>query len=212
MGVHILRTLVLFFAFTVPSDVGRPLPVPPPAGERNGGCDFAGRGACLWDCCWGVGTPPPTRERCGCVGPFRSVRPRRPHPFPPPAGEGAAHKGGRRGRTRRDRNVEMTAAVGVCERFYCSLAVTFSLFRHPPRGGSADATFPRWGKEGGLRICRTWCLSLVLLCGTPRTAFPTGRARIRRTWQLVFGAAAGNRPRAGRCFLQSAVFMRHWGR
>ena len=31
-------------------------------------------------------------------------------------------------------------------------AVRFSLFRHPPRGGSADATFPRWGKEGGLRI------------------------------------------------------------
>ena len=37
----------------------------------------------------------------------------------------------------------------VCERLYRLLAVTFSLFRHPPRGGSADATFPRWGKEGG---------------------------------------------------------------
>ena len=41
----------------------------------------------------------------------------------------------------------MTAAVGVCERFYRQQAVRFSLFRHPPRGGSADATFPRWGKE-----------------------------------------------------------------
>ena len=41
----------------------------------------------------------------------------------------------------------MTATVGVCERFYRLLAVRFSLFRHPPRGGSADATFPRWGKE-----------------------------------------------------------------
>ena len=40
--------------------------------------------------------------------PYKSHR---PHPFPPPAGEGAAHKGGRRGRTRRDRNVEMTAVV-----------------------------------------------------------------------------------------------------
>ena len=43
----------------------------------------------------------------------------------------------------------MNASVGVCERFYRQQAVTFSLFRHPPRGGSADATFPRWGKEGG---------------------------------------------------------------
>jgi len=33
-------------------------------------------------------------------------------------------------------------------------AVRFSLFRHPPRGGSADATFPRWGKEGRLLIRR----------------------------------------------------------
>ena len=40
----------------------------------------------------------------------------------------------------------------VCERLYRLLAVTFSLFRHPPRGGSADATFPRWGKEGAARI------------------------------------------------------------
>ncbi|MBQ2633022.1 MAG: hypothetical protein IJF88_00360 [Oscillospiraceae bacterium] len=36
---------------------------------------------------------------------------------------------------------------GVCNEFYRLQAVTFSLFRHPPRGGSADATFPRWGKE-----------------------------------------------------------------
>ena len=49
-----------------------------------------------------VGTPAPTR----C-----------PLPFPPPAGEGAAHKGGRRGRTWRDLAVEMTAAVGVGQRF-----------------------------------------------------------------------------------------------
>ncbi|MBR6096517.1 MAG: hypothetical protein IKP82_06210, partial [Oscillospiraceae bacterium] len=41
--------------------------------------------------------------------------------------------------------MEMTATVGVCERFYRQQAVRFSLFRHPPRGGSADATFPRWG-------------------------------------------------------------------
>jgi len=41
----------------------------------------------------------------------------------------------------------MTAAVGRCNVFCRLLAVTFSLFRHPPRGGSADATFPRWGKE-----------------------------------------------------------------
>ena len=41
----------------------------------------------------------------------------------------------------------MTETGGICERFYRLQAVTFSLFRHPPRGGSADATFPRWGKE-----------------------------------------------------------------
>ena len=80
----------------------------------------------------------------------------RPLSVPPRVGvgvldgpEGAAHKGGRRGRTWRNRDVEMTAAGGVCERFCRLLAVTFSLFRHPPRGGSADATFPRWGKEMG---------------------------------------------------------------
>ena len=33
------------------------------------------------------------------------------------------------------------------QRFSRLLAVTFSLFRHSPRGGSANATFPRWGKE-----------------------------------------------------------------
>ena len=44
--------------------------------------------------------------------------------------------------------MEMTAAVGICERLYRQQAVTFSLFRHPPRGRSANATFPRWGKEG----------------------------------------------------------------
>ena len=59
---------------------------------------------------------------------------KRPHPFPPPAGEGVAHKGDRRGRTWRDRDVEMTAAGGICEAFYCLPAVTFSLFRHSPGG------------------------------------------------------------------------------
>ena len=76
---------------------------------------------------------------------------KRPLPFPPPAGEGVAHKGDRRGRTWRDRDVEMNATVGMCERLYRLLAVRFSLFRHPPRGGTADATFPRWGKEGETR-------------------------------------------------------------
>ena len=36
---------------------------------------------------------------------------------------------------------------GSMQRFCRQQAVTFSLFRHPPRGGSAAATFPRWGKE-----------------------------------------------------------------
>ena len=40
---------------------------------------------------------------------------KRPPPFPPPAGEGVAHKGDRRGRTWRDRDVKMTATVAVCE-------------------------------------------------------------------------------------------------
>ena len=94
----------------------------------------------------------------------------RPHPVPPPAGEGAAHKGGRRGRTRRERNVEMTAAAGVRERIGSLLAVRFSLFRHPPRGGSADATFPRRGKE--LAVANSPNVAACLWCccrgvGTP---------------------------------------------
>ena len=37
---------------------------------------------------------------------------KRPLPVPPPAGEGVAHKGDRRGRTWRDRNAEMNATGG----------------------------------------------------------------------------------------------------
>ena len=88
------------------------------------------------------------------ANPHSPCRARRTFPFvqsalshSPPAGEGVAHKGDRRGRTRRNRDVKMTETGGICERFYRLQAVTFSLFRHPPRGGSADATFPRWGKE-----------------------------------------------------------------
>ena len=89
------------------------------------------------------------------ANPHSPCRARRTFPFVqsalshslPQRGEGAAHKGDRSGRTRRNRDVKMTATVGVCERFYRLQAVRFSLFRHPPRGGSADATFPRWGKE-----------------------------------------------------------------
>ena len=91
----------------------------------------------------------------GSVGPFRSSKAL--SRFLPPAGEGVAHKGDRRGRARRERNVEMTASRGEKQRFYRLQAVRFSLFRHPPRGGSADATFPRWGKEMGestQRPCR----------------------------------------------------------
>ncbi len=173
---------------------------------------------CFWESrrsCGGVGTPPPTMRCCefaGCGG-----HPKRPHPFPPPAGEGAAHKGGRRGRTWRDRNVEMTATGGVCNEFYRLQAVTFSIFRHPPRGGSADATFPRRGKEmtaadspdvalvfgaaarragvgapynRRLRIRRGWCLSLALLPGRRDAAPYHQMLRIRRGWRLAFGVAA----------------------
>ncbi len=32
---------------------------------------------------------------------------------------------------------------------------TFSLIRHPPRGRSADATLPRWGKDNGASLSPT---------------------------------------------------------
>ena len=154
----------------LPFASGQVLPLPSSASRGIGGCHLPPLGegrtvadspdvaACLWCCC---------AARRGRRALQKSVadssgfcgRPRRPHPFPPPAGEGVAHKGDRRGRTWRDRDVEMTATVGVCERFYRLQAVRFSLFRHPSRGGSADATFPRWGKEGRLRI--RWTLRLV---------------------------------------------------
>ena len=68
---------------------------------------------------------------------------------------------------------KMTATVGVCERFYRLQAVTFSLFRHPPRGGSADATFPRWGKERTAANSPDVAASLWCCCGTSGTTFPT---------------------------------------
>ena len=46
----------------------------------------------------GKGKPFPCNETAANLPGFFG-HPRRTHPFPPPAGEGAAHKGGRRGRT-----------------------------------------------------------------------------------------------------------------
>ena len=81
----------------------------------------------------------------------RTLQDKAPSPGPSPSG------GGRRPQGRQERENVTGLQCGnernwrVCERLYRLLAVTFSLFRHPPRGGSADATFPRWGKEGETR-------------------------------------------------------------
>ena len=61
----------------------------------------------------------------------------------------------------------MTADGGICERFYRLLAVTFSLFRHPPRGGLADATFPRWGKEMAAADSPFFSVNVAFLRGAP---------------------------------------------
>ena len=193
---------------------------------------------CFWESrrsCGGVGTPPSTMRCCefaGCGG-----HPKRPHPFPPPAGEGAAHKGGR-GRTWRDRNVEMTATGGyatnftVCKRSRSpSSVIRLAGDRRMPPS-------PAGGRKWRLRIRRTWRLSSVLLPGAPGSARPTidgcgfagGGACLWRCCRGVgtppptikccgFAGDGGlssvllrNRPRAGRRSLQILAFMRRWVR
>ena len=167
---------------------------------------------CFWESrrsCGGVGTPPPTMRCCefaGCGG-----HPKRPHPFPPRVGagvldgpEGAAHKGGRRGRTWRDRNVEMTATGGyatnftVCKRSRSpSSVIRLAGDRRMPPS-------PAGGRKWRLRIRRTWRLSSVLLPGAPGSARPTKkfcvfaekmstatenakkRTNVLRTWTPLF--------------------------
>ena len=81
----------------------------------------------------------------------RTLQNKAPSPGPSPSGGGCRPQG----RPERENVTGLQCGNErnwrVCERLYRLLAVTFSLFRHPPRGGSADATFPRWGKEGGTR-------------------------------------------------------------
>ena len=196
MSNHVLR------------EKGKPFPY-------RGVCAISPKGVLFRGCCCAacrVGTPysgayadSPERVPCrGCCCPERrgrrslprvcefAVGSKRPPPFPPPAGEGVAHKGDRRGRTWRDRDVEMTATVELCERLYSQQAATFSLFRHPPRGGSADATFPRWGKEIAAANSPEVILNLCrMLRGMSRTPSPTGEVlRIRRRAYYVVSAAA----------------------
>ena len=86
-----------------------------------------------------------------------------PSPVPSPCrGRRPRRPGGCRPQVRQEReNVTgvrcgKDRSGGYANGIYRLLAVRFSLFRHPPRGGSADATFPRWGKEGAnqQRPCR----------------------------------------------------------
>ncbi len=94
-----------------------------------------------------------------------------------------------RGRTRRDRDVKMTAAVGVYERFYRLLAVTFSLFRHPPDGG---CHLPPLGEgKDGCGFAGGDGLSLVPLPGRRDAAPYNETLRIRRNAFIQEAPAAG---------------------
>ncbi len=93
-------------------------------------------------------------ERCGFPGLFRSSKAH--SPIPSPSGGGCRPQGRQERENVTGPRCENDRNRGGMQRFNRLQAVRFSLFRHPPRGGSADATFPRWGKEGGLRIRRTW--------------------------------------------------------
>ena len=76
-----------------------------------------------------------------------------PFPIPSPSGGGCRPQGRQeRENVAGPRRGNDRSRGGYAHITYRLQAVRFSLFRHPPRGGSADATFPRWGKEGGLRI------------------------------------------------------------
>ena len=60
-----------------------------------------------------------------------------------------------------------------------------------------------------MRIRLTGCFGSVLLRGTPRTAFPTGHMRIRRTFVMIsplLRGASGRRPLLGRCVLSAISF------
>ena len=77
--------------------------------------------------------------------PFRSSK--APSPIPSPGGGGCRPQGRQERENAAGPRRGNDRGGGEKQRFCRLLAVAFSLFRHPPRGGSADATFPRWGKE-----------------------------------------------------------------
>ena len=108
-----------------------------------------------------AGSARPTKNSCGFAG--HSGHLKRPLPVPPRVGagvldgpEGAAHKGGRRGKTWRNLDVEMTATVRksngfpVCWRSPSpSSVIRLAGDRRMPPS-------PAGGRKGRLRIRRTW--------------------------------------------------------
>ena len=109
-------------------------------------------------------TPPPTMKCCKFAWPFHSST--APSPIPSPSGGGCRPQGRQERENAAGPQCGNDRNRGVCKRFYRLQAVTFSLFRHPPRGGSADATFPRWGKEGALADSPDAAAHLRCCCGT----------------------------------------------
>ena len=158
----------------LPSAGGHVLPLPssasrgiggchlPPLGEGRGGCGFAWSGGLTLGLL--RGTPrtafPTERARirrtwrlvfgvaAGASG-RRPLQNKVPSPIPSPSGGGCRPQGRRERENVAGPRCGNDRSRGIFERFYRLQAVRFSLFRHPPRGGSAAATFPRWGKEMG---------------------------------------------------------------
>ena len=133
--------------------------------------EFAGRVTCLTVCCAERASPFPAMRCCAFAG--RGGHPKRPHPFPPPAGEGAAHKGGRRGRTRRDRNVEMTAAGGKATVLPLASGQVLPLPSSASRGIGGCHLPPLGEGNDGCGFARGWLKTGVLLRGAPGSARPT---------------------------------------
>ena len=169
----------------------------PPLGEGRAVADSPDVAACLWCCC---------AARRGRRALQRSVadssgfcgRPRRPHPFPPPAGEGAAHKGGRRGRTRRDRTVEMTAAGGKATILPLANGHVLPLPSSASRGIGGCHLPPLGEGRGGCEFAGRCGLSLVLLPGRRDAAPYNEMLQIRLAVPFIHSALTLSLPQRGR--------------
>ncbi len=93
-------------------------------------------------------------------------------PIPFPSGGGCRPQGRPKRENVAGPRCGNDSSRGICERFYRLQAVRFSLFRHPPRGGSADATFPRWGKEMAATDSPDVAAHLRFCCAARRISAP----------------------------------------